>query len=437
MAELSANPTGQELEDFVAAHFVSRGVFVEFGVTQRDPTDILELDIVWTDYRDGREAQTPVEVKSGDWGIGDIFKYYGWTRYLELPSGQFVCRTIPSRTTEETVRALCKKLNIELIHVPEMNQIDNKLQSLGLPHPSYEYQPSLWRYSFWSQRRFLKSLNIAISRNVCPESAKTAKNYSKLINDAIFFESDVRARVELLLETHLKHRHLARTAANELAGKGVIYNDPPRCEIFDKALYQGQYLPVQACLYLAHRARLSILKAAIDYKLAKDKGQLSHKLIRIFNIELDLNEAGLFSSFKSAVDKLSTALSFKLFPIFWQVYLWGWGGFILTDRKEDEYSALSAQTGVPVEEIDIALSVFDELFPSAAPWHVQPSYDTRSVLKLMPAAMRGIGAYSRTLLYGIDKYKDFGFKDETELRMGKDHNTCVRLLDGTNDDLIS
>ena len=90
MASLAKDPKGWELEDFVAAHFVSRGCYVETGVKERNPDEILELDIVWTDYRKEPQVRHPVEVKSGDWGLGDVFKFYGWTRYLGLEPGQFV-----------------------------------------------------------------------------------------------------------------------------------------------------------------------------------------------------------------------------------------------------------------------------------------------------------------------------------------------------------
>ena len=90
MAELAQNPKGWELEDYVAAHFVSRGCYVETGVKERNPDELLELDIVWTDYRDEPQSVHPVEVKSGSWGLGEVFKFFGWTKYLGLEPGQFI-----------------------------------------------------------------------------------------------------------------------------------------------------------------------------------------------------------------------------------------------------------------------------------------------------------------------------------------------------------
>src|SRR6266853_333547 len=90
MATLSKAPREWELEDLVAAHFVSRGCYVEMGVRERNPDELLELDLVWTDYGKNPPTQCPVEMKSGEWGLGDVFKFYGWTQYLGLEPGVFV-----------------------------------------------------------------------------------------------------------------------------------------------------------------------------------------------------------------------------------------------------------------------------------------------------------------------------------------------------------
>ncbi len=437
MATLSENPEHTELEDFVAAHLVSRCAFVETGVTQRDPKDILELDVVWTDYARSPRDRNPIEVKSRQWHLGDLFKFYGWTQYLKLPPGQFICRQLPERLGDDAIARLCEKMGIDLIHVEEAKEVDDRLAPLGLSEPTSPWLPSLWRFSFWAQRRLRKVLNLAIQRNTCPESAKAAKNYDKLINDVVFFESDPRARVEALFSTHQDHRKLALTAANELGGRPVNFEDPPECDQFRAALYHGQHLPIQACMYLAHRGRLAVLKAAVDYYLAREAGVLPEKIVKFLDFRCDVGDSQLYGGFTKAVEKLAAARSFACFPTFWQVFLWGWGGFLLTDRIEDEYAALSQETGVPVEEIPVALTAFDELFVGAAPWFIQPANDTRKLLKIMPCCLRGLGAYSRLLRYGVEHCKELGFEDDTARRMAIDNDTGVRLLDGDDDALAS
>lgn len=100
----------------------------------------------------------------------------------------------------------------------------------------------------------------------------------------------------------------------------------------------------------------------------------------------------------------------------------------MKDCLEEEYAALQEETGVPVAEIPIALSAFDKIFPTANGWFREP--DSRRVLILMPPAMRGIGAYRRMLLQGIESYKDLRCcSDTTKARIVDDHNAVVRLLE--------
>ena len=57
---------GVDIEDYVAALFQSAGYFVEKNLTQRDPADVLELDLVVTGYWDEHPVTLLAEVKGGD-----------------------------------------------------------------------------------------------------------------------------------------------------------------------------------------------------------------------------------------------------------------------------------------------------------------------------------------------------------------------------------
>lgn len=435
MATLSADPTGAELEDYVAAHLAARGMYVETGVTERDPKDILELDVVWTDYQAGNATRFPAEVKSGDWGLGDLFKFFGWTRYLALERGCFICRNLPTRVDGDSIKRLADRIGISIIHIPEPQNSDSSFASLGLPAPPSKHLPELWRYSFWVQRRLLRSLPLAISTRLAPECAKAAKEYFRLINDATFFEPDVRARVSILLEAHRKHPSLGRTMAAELSGKGVNFETPPDTDLFKKSLYYGSSFPIQTCLLLAHRGRLAIIKAAVDYVIAKRQNQLPKKIVKIFDHDWDVGDLGLYKAFLRAIEAIEGAPSFQRYAIFWQIFILQWGGFLLLDRKDDEYRALSVQTGVPIDEIDSALKVFEMLFPLPGGWFSTPAGASRKVLKLTPAALRGVGAYSRLARHDAADYDKLGYRDRTSVHLAQDHNTVVRLLDGGDGEL--
>lgn len=440
MARLAKDPTDWELEDFVSAHFTSRGCYVETCVAERSPDEILELDIVWTDYRQEPEEPHTVEVKSGSWGFGDVFKFYGWTQYLGLKPGQFVHREKCGRSDPTCLQHVEARTGISFLHVPKPEDVETHLNKLGLPKPAWEGLPQLWRYSFWARRRLVKSLNAAIALNVCPKTAKAAKDYRHLINDALFFVPQIDQRIQKLLAAHFDHPQLARSAAYECESGKIDFHTPPSTVTFEKALYYGAHFPVQACMYLKHRARLYILKALIDYWLAVKRGQVKEPpeaapFLR--GAKLIIPPAPLLSkAMKNSLNELSAAKSFRLFPVFWQVFLLSWGGFLLKDKIDEEYADLERETGVPVAEIPVALTAFDKIFPLNGGWFREVIADSRRFLILMPPALRGIGAYRRMLTRGVENYQDLGYKDATSARLADDHNAVVRLLDGSDKDLV-
>jgi len=439
VAELSKDPKHWELEHMVAAHFTSRGCFVEQGVTLRDPDDVSDIDVVWTDYRSAPLDRRPVEVKSGEWGIGDLLKFYGWTRFLGLAPGQFAHREEPRREKDKAVIArLGAKTGIELLHVAkDAKDVSAQFASWGLPEPAQAYLPGLWRFSYWARKRLFDALQQGIKRGICPKSGEQAKEYRRLVNDAVFFEPDVRSRFGSLISAHFQHRMLAKTAAAETEGQGANFDDPPSTETFKRALYYGHHLPVQACFYLTHRARLYVLKTAVDYWAAREAGQLPRKTVIIGGTEFAWSDAELTRAFSAAVENLCGYSWFPLLPVFWQTFLWAWGGFLLRDRLDQEYAALSAQTGIPEEAIPTALTAFDRFFPiaEAGGWFRDVTGEQRRTLKQMPAAMRGIGAHQRRLLFGVEQYSELGFTDWTTNRLTTDNNTVVRLLEGDEEEL--
>lgn len=436
MATLTADPLGQELEDFVAAHFTSRGCYVETGVKERTPDEILELDLIWTDYRKAAEVSHPVEVKSGDWGIGDVFKFFGWTSYLNLPPGQFVHKATCGRVKPETLKSMETRTGVQFVHIPKPDSADEQFKKLGLPDPPSAHLPPIWRFSFWLQRRLLKAITLSIKDGKYTSCARAAKDYHQLINDAVFFIPDVRGRVGELLSTHFTHQKLARSCAHEIETGKFELVDPPDSRAFTRALYNGEWYLVQACLYLAHRARLYIVKAVVDYALAIERGSTTLSGPTVFDDLIVISAGRLTKAMAGAVEELGATKSFRLFPLFWQVFLWSWGGFILMDRQEEEYKQLSLETGVPVEDIPVALGLFDRLFPTPGGWFREPNNDSRSVLMLMPTAMRGLGAHRRLRMLGLAEFSELGYKDATAGRMASDNNVGAKLLNCSEAELV-
>lgn len=368
-------------------------------------------------------------MKSGtNIGFHDVFKFYGWTQYLKLDAGEFM-HLEQFAKDEETVKHIADATGLKILHIPTFDTAEKHFKALGFSDPNWPQLTELWRYSFWAQRRLLKSLNEAIRRGVCVNSSKTAKKYHDLINNAVFFIPEAHNRIDALIKAHFEHQKLGATAAHEIETGRVIFKDAPNTDTFKSAYYEGKYFPIQACLYLSHRARLYILKALVDFWLAKTNED--PRIIRI------LMYIGLSQAMINAMNRLKGLKSFTQLPIFWQTFLWSWGGFLLKDKLDTEYKQLSEETGVSLDEVPIALETFNLLFPTAGGWFREPANDHRKVLTLVPAAMRGIGAYRRLLMSKVEDYPALKYTDATTDRLASDHNIGVRLLESQDKDLVT
>src|ERR1700694_1359260 len=105
-------------------------------------------------------------------------------------------------------------------------------------------------------------------------------------------------------------------------------------------------------MYLEQRARIAILRGAVDALC--DAGG-SAKLAAMWQ--------GLPASFVAALSQLEKMPGFWKYPVFWQVFLGGWGGYLLTDQ--DELALVAEEAGLSIQEAEAALTAFDLMFPHA------------------------------------------------------------------------
>ena len=90
---------------------------------------------------------------------------------------------------------------------------------------------------------------------------------------------------------------------------------------------------------------------------------------------------------------------FYLYSYIWQFFIFLFGGFLLEDKKEDEYNLLAEISGIPIGEIDNALSAFDVLFPIEGGWMRKIDHTSIKLLKFMPSPFCGIGVNLRKEVY--------------------------------------
>ncbi|MEV6105166.1 hypothetical protein AB0M28_10695 [Streptomyces sp. NPDC051940] len=390
---------GEELEDYVAALFQASGHFVEKQLVESDPADLLELDIVSTDYTHEEAVRQLIEVKGGGWGYTDLFKVVGLMQYLKIDRGAFFITKWEKR---ETAPSRMEPLGLSVVCFKDFKVAPEHFTQTGFGSFVEPELIELWQHSYGVERRFIKLLNQR-ARKKGEEGARAAKVYHRQINNGTFFARAPEESLAMLYEAYSEHPKLTRGYAHELDGGAFDPQSVNPNSASYTGMLEGKFPELQACCYLEHRARLSILKSAVDYALAHPDGAP----------ELGMSEDGktwffegltyhaLPTTFHSGMAWLREQPNFRRYATFWQQLLWGWGGFYLEDREQQEFEWMSTYSGIPDDEIPVALEAFDRFFPIPGGWFVTAGRTDVRMVKMVPWIFQGIGAHHRRVQYGL------------------------------------
>ncbi len=403
-------PEGTEFEEYISACLQLGGYYIERNIIERDVEEILELDIILTNYDTSVPEITLVEVKSGDWGFRDLFKVNGWMNYLNIPKGIFIANKEKSNFDFSKEKAT--KLNIQLAVIPTTES--NQVLSILLPRIDIgsidENDIEYWRFSYWIERKLIERLTH--KKKSCPqmECFKVLANYYHETSSGIFFTENVIRKIDKLYSIFMESPHITAKTGYELIGNDFEeeYDKLPD-KIYSDTFYDCKYNDIQICTFLEHRARLAILKSAVDYKLYKDAGvgsKADDVTTKILGFEFNLIDS-LPSSFKQGLDTISKHEYFRRYPVFWQWFMWVFGGFILKDYEEKEYEILSKKTGIPIDEIPNAFGSYQILFPMQSGWFADFSPRSNiTIMKMFPVPFMGVGVnYRRALYVGTEEQK--------------------------------
>lgn len=425
MATLTAMPKGQELEEFVSALFQCSGCYTERQITERAEEQVLELDVVATDYRKLHPAPLLIEVKSGGWGFPEIFKVRGWMDYLAMDAGAFIVSNVPEDKNFEFYQEKASQIGIKLVGISDFGKPEAVLAEVGLPVVKDDLMFEIWRYAYWIERRVVDVLRAQKKSIPGASGPREAMVYLGLVNDGLFFISSLWSRINALYEAYQQHPRLTLSAAWEMAGNPYDPADPKNCRHIGEALYRCEHKLLQGCMYVEHRARLAILRTAVDYLHALGEGASAPGAADLDQWAL----AALPDTFTQGLQWLKTCNNYWLYPYLWQTFLWAWGGFLLTDREKEELSLLSEHTGVPVDEMPTALDAFDKFFPSPGGWFADVRNTNLRIVKMVPCYFQGLGAYLRLKRYSVEDYSTLGNNSLAETVLLDRLNSAVSLLD--------
>jgi len=405
MAELPKLPKGKEFEEYISAFFQCGGFYVERNIIEREEKkEVLELDIVASRYEEEISKSLVIEAKSGDWGFSDIFKIKGWLNYLRYTDGLFITDSI--KEDYEFYERKANDIGIKLKQIPQLSEATEILKETIPDCEIIEKDFDTWRFSYWVERNLLRQLKKS-KKKFYPERKSYQKldEYFFLLNSGIFFEENVVQRLHKLYKTFIMFPRISTKCGNEMIGKSFDEEaeELPN-KIYKATYYKCNYNVIQISTFIEHRARLAILKNAIDYLLAKRDREEKEKDYLGRNFEKDLLDL-LPTSFKKGLEQLESHKYFYRYPIFWQWFMWFFGGFILKDYENEEYEILSEKSGLPIDEIPNALSSYQLLFPQIDGWFINldPKISNIKIMKMFPISFSGVGAYFRRLIYADSK----------------------------------
>ena len=408
-------PQDEYYEDLVAALLCAGGYYIEKRIDLREPTNVLELDVVTSKYYPDHVDKTLSEIKSAGWGFPDVFKVRGWLDFLSLPKASFVCLN-SNKSDFAQIQQVAKKLNIDLLEIVIQDKKideDNLLQAYNIvvtDRKLYDCAASSIRFALCCERIMVnKYYKPLVKDPKALHSYICANDFLYMVCEHSFFQNNVYERIKEVFDAFIKYKNLtARMDTERINGS---YPDPDDATLskdsFSKLFYKclAEKNPLHIALYAELMCRITMLQLSVEesYRDKEMKG-----------IMRTIERLGIPNNIKDGIIALqSNHKYYYLYPHFWQIFIYVFGGFILDEKKEQEYEMLSKLTGIPIDEIPNTLMAFDILFPiDGSSWLFTNTYSNITILRFMPLQLSGVGANFRRIIYGADdehlSYDDLG-----------------------------
>lgn len=428
--ELESNPIEYDYEDYICAFFQSGGLYVERSIIHREAEEILELDIITTDFLPQSTVRKLVEIKSGKWGFNEIFKVKGWLVYLDINDGIFIVKK--QRNSFGYFEKKSKDLSITLIDNSDLTKTNDCLEEF-LHQKADEKEIETLRFSYLLERKLLKKIKDIKKQNPKNQGYQNLDDYFFKVNSGSFFSNNPIKRIKQLFEVYLKYKNLTAKICYELE-KGVYSDDIEELSRsgFSKLFYKAENSPLQISLYIEHIARVTILKSCTEHLIKNHKESFGEE-----NFIESIDYLSIPGTIKKGLDELVKEPYFHRYPVFWQFFTYVMGGFILTDLREKEYKYISENTGIPVEYIPDAFESYNKLFPKKSGWMYNLPKSNIEWHRFFSIPFCGIGANHRRFLHlshleekeqTYDNLKELINGDKTMSDLSKWNNLGYEIL---------
>ncbi len=185
--KLESDPIEKDYEDYICAFFQSGGLYVEKSIIHREAAEILELDIIISDFKKSSIERKLIEIKSGDWGFSEVFKVKGWLVYLGIEKGLFIVKK--ERDFFDYYKKKSEELGIELINNSDLNKTNDSLRKFLYQSVDNKEIETL-RFSYLIERKLIKELKNLKKTSPDVQGYKKLDNYLFVINSGSFFVND-------------------------------------------------------------------------------------------------------------------------------------------------------------------------------------------------------------------------------------------------------
>ncbi|OBS08002.1 hypothetical protein [Acidihalobacter prosperus] len=411
---------GYDYEDQICSLLQAHGYYLETRlILKKGSEEVLEFDALATPTNDYQNRKV-VEVKSGKWGISDIFKLYGQVLYTSETHAWLIHKKVTNETKKGAIQEVCGSVPVSTININIDGEEKSENIPVGLDIPE-KIAKCIFLTSWWS--RSADRIAQSKFREWCkshaeiPEAIRNTQNYLAALDECLFKKSPI-SRVDALYDAYKVYPQITSSLINYVADTSQDNVKAVRSSVSDK--YGRAHL--QYVMAQEFRARIAIIKNAYDALLEEADSQ--SKKGNAFSWG-NLIKALLPDSFKNGMNALSKFEYAQHIPYFLQVFIEVFGGFYCpTDERE--LLQISEATGIPSEKIPEALELLDEFFPIPNGW-VHKGNGVNFV-KGVPAYLRGAGCFARQDLYGEDWKSEF---PQINWQIPNWHNALYKLLEPT------
>jgi hypothetical protein len=420
---LPNNPSGPQFEDRIGAVLKALGYFVESRLVLKDgDKEILELDHIASAASGPSPDRVLYEVKRNAISFPNLFKLFGQRSWLGINEACLVSVNAPHPAHLPVYIARAKDLGIRVcIHDPANTPPSDLTSQLNQLLPSeIEAITAVGWYQEVAKRLAWAGLNAERKNRPGSIAIENVREYAFSLHAAFFLATPL-ARAEALYSAYLNTPKMARAALLEVADSGGLEK-----VLWNKVYDDGEYYWIQSIMRLEWTARLQIVKNALDDYLQRGGAPPPTTTLKVGALVLAVPLNALPQSFHAGLARLASHATPRALPYLFQIFIEVFGGFMFY-KDARELELMSRATGIPPDQILPSLMHLDDFFgQNGSLFYTQK--DELLYLKMVPAFMKGTGAFLRHALWADGDYtKTY---PTSGWLLSRWHNAAYNLLAG-------